>query len=145
MNDELLIIIVLLIIGVYFYSQSNQAPLPSIGNKIGQGLYGAVDAVKQGAQQIDSFFKNDVANAFETYGNNVRNNIVHDAYVVDTFFQNDVNNFFVDTIGGGVQDAANQVKSFFEDNANAVANKAAQEANQVQNFFQNTLPGWFNW
>ena len=143
MNDELFILIIVLVIGYYFYSQMNQAPVPSIGEKLGSGLYGVADTVQQEAQKIGSFFKNDVGGALETWGNNFKGNIVHDAYAVDTFFQNDVNNFFVDTIGGGVQEAASQVKSYFEDNANAVADKASQEVNQIKDFFEKTIPSWF--
>ena len=143
MDDKELILLVLLAIGFYYFTQMNQNPVPSIGDKLGNALVGIKDEVVQDAEKVGSFFKNDVANFFTDYGNTVKENIVHDAYKVDTFFQNDVNNFFVDTIGGGVKDAANQVKSFFEDNANAVANKAAEEANQVKDFFEKTIPSWF--
>ena len=119
--------------------------VPSISDKIGDVLVGLKNEITQDAQIMQSFFQNDIGGGLETWGNLVKDNIVHDAYAVDTFFQNDVNNFFVDTIGGGVQEAASQVKSFFEDTANAVADKATQEANQVKDFFEKTIPGWFGW
>ena len=146
MDDKELIILLLLAIGIYYYFtqiKQSSAPVPSIGDKVGNALVGIKDVVVQEASQVGSFFQNDVANAFTDYGNQVKANMANDIYKVDTFFKNDVNNFFVDTIGGGVQDAAGQVKSFFEDNTNAVVDKAAQEVNQISDFFTKTLPSWF--